>query len=122
MRRNVNSCQSVQVGLSKKYDGYLVDCKYWKSDKPEKYIVDMSIALADIDNHSAIGMYFIDTQPLSGTEDTIVSNICRVVEQMERRGYFDPYIQKFKDLCNCVAIGEDVCAMMTKAISDKLIA
>ena len=43
----------------------------------------------------------IDTQYISGTRETIRSNICRIVEQACSTGYFDSFIRDFETLYKC---------------------
>ena len=61
----------------------------------------------DISDRFKIDSQEINTLPLSGTKETIVDNICRVIEQGSLSGFFDDYIKRFEYTYNCFEIGND---------------
>jgi len=62
----------------------------------------------DLDEKFKIESEKIDTQFISGTKETIVNNICRIVEQMVINNHFDDYVQRFEYTVKCFEIGCEV--------------
>ena len=96
-----NNGYSIEINLPKKYSGYSVECQYQFDKEKEKYILSMWLKRNDIGNRFRIDSQKIDTQYISGTRETIRSNICRIVEQACLTGYFDSFIRDFEALYKC---------------------
>lgn len=99
--RYKNNGYSIDINLTGKYNGYSVECQYQFDKEKEKYILSMWLKRNDIDNRFRIDSQKIDTQYISGTRETIRSNICRIVEQACSTGYFDSFIRDFENLYRC---------------------
>ena len=78
------------------YTGYSIECTFRYLKSQEKYLVSMWLKRNDISDRFKIDSQEINTLPLSGTKETIVDNICRVIEQGSLSGFFDDYIKRFE--------------------------
>lgn len=97
---------TIEIDLPKeRYDGYSAECTYKFSKKEQKYALSMWIKRNDLDEKFKIESEKIDTQYISGTRETIVNNICRIVEQMVISNSFDEYIQRFEYTVKCFETG-----------------
>lgn len=96
-----NNGYSIEINLPKKYSGYSVECQYQFDKDKCKYLLSMWLKRNDIGNRFRIDSQKIDTQYISGTRETIRSNICRIVEQACSTGYFDSFIRDFEKLYEC---------------------
>ena len=97
---------TIEINLPKdKYDGYSAECTYRYDKKEQKYALSMWIKRNDLDEKFKIESEKIDTQYISGTKETIVNNICRVVEQMAISNRFDEYVERFEYTIRCFEIG-----------------
>lgn len=96
-----NNGYSIEINLPKKYSGYSVECQYQFDKDKGKYLLSMWLKRNDIGNRFRIDSQKIDTQYISGTRETIRSNICRIVEQACSTGYFDSFIRDFENLYRC---------------------
>lgn len=96
-----NNGYSIEINLPKKYSGYSVECQYQFDKDKGKYLLSMWLKRNDIDNRFKIDSKKIDNQYISGTRETIGSNICRIVEQACLTGYFDSFIHDFEKLYEC---------------------
>lgn len=94
--------------LKDKYNGYSVECTYRYNKKEQKYALSMWLKRNDLDEKFKIESEKIDTQFISGTKETIVNNICRIVEQMVINNHFDDYVQRFEYTVKCFEIGCEV--------------
>ena len=102
MFRYKNKGYTMEIRLPKdKYKGYSVECRYQYNKKEEKYLISMWLLRDTIDDRFKIDSQKIDTQYISGTRETIRSNICRIVEQACLTGYFDSFIHDFETLYEC---------------------
>ena len=99
--RYKNNGYSIEIKLTGKYRRYSVECQYQFDKEKEKYILSMWLKRNDIGNRFRIDSQKIDTQYISGTRETIRSNICRIVEQACSTGYFDSFILDFEKLYEC---------------------
>lgn len=89
------------------YKGYSVECTYKYIKSLNKYILSMWLKRRDINEKFKIESQEINTLPISGTPETIVDNICRIVEQGCISNFFDPYIKNFEYTYNCFDYGND---------------
>ena len=97
-----------QFNEAEKYQNYAVACQYRYVRDKEKYLVQMWLCRKDLDSRFKLDHQDIDTQYLSGTRDTIRPNLCRVVEQGMRSGFFDSYIDNFEFICACFDRGLEI--------------
>lgn len=98
---------TIEMKLPQKcgYKGYSVECRYRYLKSQGKYLLSMWLKRDDISDKFKIESQEINTLPISGTKDTIVGNICRVVEQASLSGYFNPYIERFEYTYRCFELG-----------------
>ncbi len=89
------------------YTGYYVKCTYKYHKYKKKYSLDMWLMRDDIDDEFQIRSQKIDKQYISGTKETIVDNICRIVEQASISGYFKEFIETFEYTYKCFDKGND---------------
>ena len=102
MFRYKNKGYTMEIRLPKdKYKDYSVECRYQYDKNKGKYLISMWLIRDTIDNRFKIDSQKIDTQYISGTRETIRSNICRIVEQACLTGYFDSFIRDFEKLYEC---------------------
>ena len=111
--RYTNEGYSVTVGLSQfnsdeKYKGYAASCQYKYNKNQEKYILKMWLMHNSIDGKYKIEFEGIDTQPISGTRETIRENICKIVSQMMQNRYFDDYIDQYEFEMLCFDKGHEI--------------
>lgn len=108
--RYINEGYTVKINLPKinGHKGYFVECKYLQSDDPEKYYLTMGLGRSDIDDRFKIDYQKIDTQKISGTKETIKQNICRIVDQAVKSGFFNKYIERYEYTYKCFDIGNDI--------------
>lgn len=104
---------TIEIDLPAKYGykGYSVECTYRYIKSLDKYLVSMWLRRLDINDKFKIDSQEINTLPLSGTRETIVENICRVVEQACISKYFDEYIRRFEYTYDCFDRGNELYEM-----------
>lgn len=110
MNNLIREGYTIRINLPEEcgYKGYSVKCTY-KYNKPKgKYKLSMWLKRNDIADDFKIDSQEIDTQYISGTKETIESNIMRIVEQASLSGYFDYYIERFKYTYDCFEKGNDL--------------
>lgn len=109
MLRYINKGYTIEIPLSGKYgdDGYSVECTYKFNKSKEKYLLSMWLKRNDIDDKFKIDSQEIDTQYITGTKETIVNNICRIVEQAIYSNFFDYYIDRYEYTYKCFDKGDD---------------
>ena len=99
MLKYENKGHVIDVALpTEKFKGYSIECHYLFDKKIGKYIVSMWLKNGNLNNRYKIDGQGIDTQPLSGTPETIRQNLCRVIEHALRNGFFDIYLEKYQKL------------------------
>lgn len=86
---------------TEKFKGYSIECHYLFDKKIGKYIVSMWLKNGNLNNRYKIDGQGIDTQPLSGTPETIRQNLCNVIEYALNTGFFDMYLEIYKKLVAC---------------------
>lgn len=105
-----NRGYTVEINLPKEcgYEGYSVECTYKYNKKMGKYALSMWLKRKDIGDKFRIGSQEIDTQYISGNRDTIVDNICRIVDEANRSGFFTYYIHRYEYTYKCFEIGNEL--------------
>lgn len=106
---------SIKISLSKwGYNDYFVECAYHFNKNEGKYLLSMWLNRNDIGDRMYLSSKKIDTQYLSGTRETIVENICRVVHQAatvpDKNGikYFDKYVKRYEYELSCFEYGNEL--------------
>ena len=101
---------TIEIELSEEcgYSGYSVECTYKYIKSKSKYLLSMWLKRNDIDSKFKIDSEKIDTQFISGTRETIVENICRIIEYASLSGYFDYYINQYDYTYKCFDRGDEL--------------
>lgn len=111
MLRYYSKGHTIEINLpvrgNKKYMGYSAECTYKYVKDQDKYLLSMWLKRKDIGDKFKIDSQEIDTQYISGTRETIVENICRIVDQATSSGFFDSYIDNFEYTYKCFDYGND---------------
>ena len=96
------------------YKNYFVECAY-HFDKPNsKYSLSMWLNRNDIEDRMMLSSKKVDTQYISGTRETIVENICRIVhhaatvENENGVRYFDHYVERYEYELACFERGNEL--------------
>lgn len=107
---------SLTISLSKwGYPNYIAECEYYFNKLKEKYSLSVWITRNDIEDRMYLSSKKVDTQYISGTRETIVENICRVIHQAatvtdEKTGkkYFDRFIERYEYELVCFERGNEL--------------
>lgn len=110
MLKHRNRGQTIEFDLPTElgYKGWSIECVYIFDKMKEKYRLSMYLKWRDIPDKFKIDSQEIDTQYISGTRETIRTNICKLIEQAVEGGFFDSYIDHFNYTYKCFDIGDDV--------------
>lgn len=101
--------QTVTIHLSKwGYQNYFVECTYYFDKPKNKYILSMWLNRNDMEDRMRVSSKKVDTQYLSGSKETIVENICRVVHQACLFGYFNHFIERYEYELACFERGNEL--------------
>lgn len=96
------------------YKNYAAECTYHFDKRKGKYSLSMWISRTDIEDRMRLSSKKIDTQYISGTKETIVENICRIVHQAATvpdengKKYFDHYVERYKYELKCFERGNEL--------------
>lgn len=90
------------------HEGYSVECVYCYNKHKDKYLLSMWLKRNDICSKFKIESQEIDTQYIPGTRETIVDNICKIVETASLNGYFEHYIQRYEYEIRCFDRGNEL--------------
>lgn len=96
------------------YKNYFVECAYHFVKCKGKYSISMWLNRNDMEDRMQLSSKKIDTQYLSGTRETIVENICRIVHQASTvanengERYFDRFIERYEYELKCFDRGNDL--------------
>lgn len=93
---NVGYTIDINLPSGTKYEGYTAECQYRFDKEKEKFVVTMWIKKAFKDFRHRIATQKVDCQYVSGTRETIRTNLCRICDQACKTGFFDPYIEKLE--------------------------
>lgn len=100
---------TVEVDLKEfGYENYFIECTYKYFRKKEKYLLRMGLVPKDFNSRIKIEFHEIDTQLISGTRETIESNIERLIAQAATTGFFNRYIKQFEYECKCSELGNEI--------------
>lgn len=101
--------QTIEINVSKwGYENYIVECAYHFDKHEGKYSLSMWLNRNDMEDRMRLSSKKVDTQYLSGTKETIIENICRVVHQACISGYFDYFIERYEYELNCFERGNEL--------------
>ena len=107
--------QTVEINLSKwGYKDYTVECAYYFDKKEDKYALSMWLTRSDIEDRMRLSSKRVDTQYISGTRETIVENICRIVHYAAtvaadgKARYFDRFVERYEYELACFARGNEL--------------
>ena len=111
---------TIEIELSEEcgYSGYSVECTYKYIKSKNKYSLSMWLKRNDIDSKFKVDSEKIDTQFISGTRETIVENICRIIEYASLSGYFDYYINQYDYTYQCFDRGDELFSQERLSQSD----
>jgi len=96
------------------YEGYFVECAYHFNKHKGKYSLSMWLNRNDIEDRMSLSSKKIDTQYISGTKETIVENICRIVHQAatvadeNEERYFDRFVTRYEYELKCFDRGNEL--------------
>ena len=106
---------AVEISLSNwGYKGYIVECTYFFDKKKDKYLLSMWLRNTDIEDRMRLSSKKVDTQYISGTKETIIENICRVVYQAANvadengKKYFDHFVERYEYELTCFERGNEL--------------
>lgn len=111
--RYTNEGYVITVALSQfnddeKYKGYAASCQYKYDKQKGKYSLCMWLKHTSMDQKYRVEYDGIDTQYISGTQETIRENICRVVEVMMEQNHFDYFIDRYEYDMKCCEKGAEI--------------
>lgn len=103
MLKNFYKGNTIEINLPEEYGykDYSVKCTYRYVKSKEKYLLSMWLKYKVDTYKFKIESQEIDTQLISGTKETIVDNITRIVEQASFTGYFDKFIKDYEYTYEC---------------------
>ena len=96
------------------YENYFVECAYHFYKHEGKYALSMWLNRNDIEDRMMLSSKKVDTQYISGTRETIIENICRIVHQAatvvndEGEKYFDKYVKRYEYELACFERGNEL--------------
>ena len=107
--------QTVEINLSNwGYKGYVAECAYYFNKHEGKYSLSMWLRNSDIEDRMKLSSKKVDTQYISGTKETIVENICRIVYQAANvadengKKYFDHFVERYEYELACFEKGNEL--------------
>ena len=109
MMRPKSKGNTLTINLSEwGYQDYFVECSYYFDKKQGKYSLSMWINRNDMEDRMALSSKKIDTQYISGTRETIIENVCRVVHQACMSKYFDYFVERYEYELKCFERGNEL--------------
>ena len=96
------------------YPNYIAECTCHFDKKAEKYSLSMWLNRTDVEDRMKLSSKKVDTQYISGTRETIIENICRIVHQAatvvndEGEKYFDKYVKRYEYELACFERGNEL--------------
>lgn len=107
--------QTIEINLSKwGYKNYIAECVYHFDKHEDKYSLSMWLSRSDIEDRMRLSSKKVDTQYISGTKETIIENICRVVHQAATVAaengskYFDHFVKRYEYELECFERGNEL--------------
>lgn len=96
------------------YENYFVECAYHFNKREGKYALSMWLNRTDLEDRMMLSSKKVDTQYISGTRETIIENICRIVHQASTvpndNGirYFDYFVERYEYELACFDRGNEL--------------
>lgn len=94
------------------YPNYIAECAYHFDKKAEKYSLSIWLNRTDIEDRMKVSSKKVDTQYISGTKETIVENVCKivyycstVVNEKTGKKYFDRFVERYEYELACFERG-----------------
>lgn len=111
MLRYQNKGYTIEIPLPKEYGygGYSVECRYLYDKSVNKYSLSMWLKRSDVDEKFKVESQEIDTQYINSTKENIRHDICLIVEEAAKSGYFDFYISRYEYTYSCFERGNELC-------------
>lgn len=107
--------QTVEIDLSRwGYRDYFVECSYFFDKRKGKYLLSMWLNRSDIEERMKLSSKKVDSQYISGTRETIVENICRIVHYAatvateDGTRYFDRFVARYEYELACFTRGNEM--------------
>lgn len=107
--------QTIEISLSKwGYKGYCVECTYHFDKQEGRYSLSLWLIRKDTEDRMKLSSKEVDTQYLSGTRETIVENICKVVHQAATavndngEKYLDRFVARYEYELACFERGNEL--------------
>lgn len=96
------------------YKNYFVECAYHFDKSNGKYALSMLLNRTDMEDRMMLSSKKVDTQYISGSRETIVENICRIIHQaatvVNKDGarYFDYFVERYEYELACFERGNEL--------------
>ena len=97
------------------YPNYIAECAYHFDKKENKYSFSMWLNRTDLEDRMKLSSKKVDTQYISGTRDTIIENICRIVhhcvtitDKGSGKKYFDRFVERYEYELACFERGNEL--------------
>lgn len=105
---------TLTISLSKwGYPNYIAECEYYFNKTKEMYSLSIWLSRRDLEDRMKLSSKKVDTQYITGTRETIVENICRVVHQAATAAYdgskyFDRFVERYEYELACFERGNEL--------------
>ncbi len=101
--------QTIKFNLTRwGYENYFAECAYHFDKYKGKYSLSMWLNRNDVEDRMRLSSKKVDTQYISGTKETIIENICRVVHQACMSKYFNYFIERYEYELKCFERGNEL--------------
>lgn len=96
------------------YENYFAECAYHFDKREGKYSLSIWLNRNDLEDRMRLSSKKIDTQYISGTRETIVENVCRIVHQAatvaDEDGikFFDHFVERYEYELKCFERGNEL--------------
>lgn len=114
MRPKYNG-NALEINLSRwGYQNYIAECAYHFDKREGKYSLSMWLRRNNLEDRMRLSSKKVDTQYISGTKETIVENICRIIYQAatvayeDGTKYFDKYVEWYEYELACFERGNEL--------------
>lgn len=99
----------IEIYLTKwGYKDYSAGCEYHFDKQAGKYSLSIWLNRSDLDDRMHLSSKKVDAQYISGTKETIVENICRIVHQACLSGYFQRFVERYEYELACFERGNEL--------------
>lgn len=96
------------------YKNFIAECVYHFDKHAGKYALSIWLNRTDLEDRMQISSKTVDTQYITGTKETIVENICRIVHQAatatddNKKRYFDRFVERYNYELACFERGNEL--------------